>query len=316
MSNLGSDNGLKPTHDDDDCFAPPSSAQVSFSERVTKSNTPASPATAAPPKRTFFDPWNSSSTGHQRAENRLSGSTSWRASRSLKLGEQYKGGLSGGGRRVADTVGTGSEDFGKDGRRANGSWEKGAKGLRTGGQKSLADVWSASKAGKKIPPVEKSLQALRDLADEQVFESDLCDDNLESPAAPQAKQIFTGLCFYLNGSTAPLVSDHKLKHMLSAHGANHSIALGRRTVTHVILGTANANGGYGGGLAATKIQKEVARTGGNAVKFITVEWVLESIKAGRRLPESHFAPLKLAQKTQGSVFGMLSRSNAAKTAHR
>lgn len=46
-------------------------------------------------------------------------------------------------------MGAGSEDFGKDGRKENGGWEKGAKGLRTGGQKSLAEVWGASKAGKK-----------------------------------------------------------------------------------------------------------------------------------------------------------------------
>lgn len=104
------------------------------------------------------------------------------------------------------------------------------------------------------------------------LESDVCNDNLKSPPAPQARQMFTGLCFYLNGSTAPLVSDHKLKHMLSAHGANHSIALGRRTVTHVILGTVNENGGCGGGLAASKMQKEITRTGGKAVKYITVEW--------------------------------------------
>lgn len=84
----------------------------------------------------------------------------------MKLGEQYKGGLSGGGKRVADTVGAGSEDFGKDGIKENGGWEKGAKGLRTGCQKSLADVWSVSKAGKKIPPEEKALQAEQNLADE------------------------------------------------------------------------------------------------------------------------------------------------------
>jgi hypothetical protein len=51
---------------------------------------------------------------------------------------------------VADTVGAGSEDFGKDGRKANGGWEKGAKGLRNSGQKSLAEVWGATKAGKKL----------------------------------------------------------------------------------------------------------------------------------------------------------------------
>lgn len=88
---------------------------------------------------------------------------------------------------------------------------------------------------------------------------------------PLDKQIFAGLCFYINGSTAPLISDHKLKHMLAAHGARHSIALGRRSVTHVILGTLSGNSGAGGGLAATKIQKEILRTGGKAVKFITAE---------------------------------------------
>lgn len=65
----------------------------------------------------------------------------------------------------------------------------------------------------------------------------------------------------------PLISDHKLKYVLNAHGASQSIALGRRTVTHVILGTT-----CGGGLAASKIQKEIAKTRGNAVKYVTVEW--------------------------------------------
>ncbi len=104
--------------------------------------------------------------------------------------------------------------------------------------------------------------------------ADVCDDPLESTSMSElhVKQIFQGLCFYVNGSTAPMVSDHKLKHLLSAHGARHSIALGRRTVTHVILGTVSSNGGCGGGLAATKLQKEVARTGGKAVKYITVNW--------------------------------------------
>ena len=155
---------LEQTQDDDDRLAPPSSAQASTSQRVTKSHTPVSPTKAAPARRTFFDPWNSSSTGHQRAENRLSGSTSWRVSRSLKLGEQYKGGLSG-GKRVQDTVGAGSEDFGKDGRKENGGWEKGAKGLRTGGQQSLAEVWSVSKVGKKSKP-EKHISQAEDSPEE------------------------------------------------------------------------------------------------------------------------------------------------------
>lgn len=218
---------------------------------------------AAPPRRTFFDPWNSSSTGHQRAENRLSGSTSWRASRNLKLGEQYRGGLSG-GKRVADTVGAGSTELVKDGRREND---------QSGGQKSLAEVWAASRAGKKTcQDKEPSTYTNQDHECDQAPDSDVHSGLLESSAQLPEKHIFSGLCFYINGSTAPLVSDHRLKHFLVLHGARHSIALGRRTVTHVILGTSSTNGGAGGGLAATKLQKEIARTGGKAVKFITAEW--------------------------------------------
>lgn len=129
--------------------APPpiTSTSTSTSKRAVRPP-PARPTAAAPAVRTFFDPWNSSSTGHQRAENRLSGSTSWRYSRNLKLSEQYKGGLQGGSKRVFDTVGAGSKDFGKDGRKENGGWEKGASGLRTGGQQSLAEIWGASKPSK------------------------------------------------------------------------------------------------------------------------------------------------------------------------
>ncbi|CAG5185806.1 uncharacterized protein ALTATR162_LOCUS11408 [Alternaria atra] len=248
-----------------------------------------SPAAATAPPRRFYDPWNSSRTGHQRAENRLSGSTSWRVSRSLKLGEQFKGGRDG-GKRVADTVGAGSEDFGKDGRKDNGSWEKGAKGLRTGGQKSLAEIWAASKVGRKQSQ-EKDIKGMVMNAQDVSSHGQTCastapapydlatdsdahanSDLFEASSKPREKQIFAGLCFYLNGSTLPLVSDHKLKQLCAAHGARQSISLARRTVTHVILGRVNASGGAGGGLAATKIQKEIARTGGKAVKFINAEW--------------------------------------------
>lgn len=48
--------------------------------------------------------------------------------------------------------------------------------------------------------------------------------------------------------------------------------------------------GAGGGLAAGKLQKELdmKRGGGGGIKFVSVHWVLDSIKAGRRLPESGY----------------------------
>ncbi|KAI4265361.1 MAG: hypothetical protein L6R35_007130, partial [Caloplaca aegaea] len=126
------------------------------------------------------------------------------------------------------------------------------------------------------------------------------------------KKVFDGLCVFINGSTAPLVGDHRLKQLLAENGARVSIALGRRTVTHVILGTPNCGGaatytGAGGGLAASKIQKEIQRVGGKGVKYVGVEWVLESLKAGKRLPEAQFSNIILAAKGQRSVYGMFEK---------
>lgn len=68
------------------------------------------PPPAQPKFGAHFDAWNSSSTGHQRAENRLGGSIGWRQSRASKLSYQFKSG--GTGRmRITDQVGAGSEDW-------------------------------------------------------------------------------------------------------------------------------------------------------------------------------------------------------------
>lgn len=307
---------------------------------------------AAKPTRQIFDPFNSSATGHQRAENRLSGSTSWRDSRHHKLREQFSSGA-GGGKRVSDSVGAGSLDFGTDGRTENGGWEKGAKGLRTGGQLSLwesvkidkkeeadgrpAKTVKAEEEGKKpsavvnpftpyrkqdgsiresswtshefspsdlLEPIESSLQSPTDLVESLAATP---SDQAEAPEQPPPPQIFTSLCFYINGSTAPTLSDHKLKHLLTLHGGNIAIALGRRTVTHVILGKANSKGGIGGGLAASKIQKEIASKKGAKVKFVTVDWVVESVKAGKRLGEGRFEAVGMRPGGVGGIEGMFKK---------
>lgn len=125
--------------------------------------------------------------------------------------------------------------------------------------------------------------------------------------------IFSNLIIYVNGSTAPAISDHKLKHLLSSHGANLSIALGRRKVTHVIVGRPNSSGGSGGGLSGSKIHKEIARVGGKGIKFVSVEWILESVKAGRRLPETRFA-MPLAPAGVKSVAGMFVKATSKEAA--
>lgn len=309
---------------------------------------------AAKPSRNIFDPFNSSATGHQRAENRLGGSTSWRDSRSLKLREQFASGV-GGGKRVSDTVGAGSLDFGQDGRTESGGWVDGAKGLRTGGQASLweslnlekdesrpvkkAKVEDATSLVNAFTPFKKPDGSIRetswtshesspshllspwdarDPSPEDGAEQEQTDERIDEESKPSNQsqeypQIFSGLTFYINGSTAPHISDHKLKHLLSLHGGSLSIALGRRSVTHVIIGKPGTAGeGCGGGLAGTKIQKEIARKRGKAIHFVTAEWVLESAKAGRRLAESLFKGLKLAPKGVSGIAGMFAKQASVK----
>lgn len=259
-----------------------------------------------PTPRSTFDPYNSSATGHQRADNRLAGSTSWRASRTLKLSHQFRAGA-GGGARVSDTVGAGSAKFGHDGWKENGGWERGASGLRNG-ESDIRDLFGRRMVKRrKVDGCDEAdgregekADGSRALDTETVkaavsTKTSECDPSRASvvgssrakPTPTPASAlplplppIFRNLTVYINGSTAPLVSDHRLKHLLVAHGANLSIALGRRTVTHVILGAQNqagrggggGGGGCGGGLAGGKLQREIGRVGGCGVRYVGVEW--------------------------------------------
>ncbi|KAI0885662.1 uncharacterized protein GGS22DRAFT_161537 [Annulohypoxylon maeteangense] len=137
------------------------------------------------------------------------------------------------------------------------------------------------------------------------------DETREAERIQSRGAIFDGVVVYINGSTHPLISDHKLKHVLAQHGARTSINLGRRQVTHVILGRSASGSGAGGGLAGGKLQKEIQKVGGCGVKFVGAEWVIESIKAGKRLPEAKFSNLKIASKGQQSVYGLYSKPKAS-----
>ncbi|KAL3462940.1 BRCT domain-containing protein [Aspergillus heterothallicus] len=117
------------------------------------------------------------------------------------------------------------------------------------------------------------------------------DTTISTSSSPLTEStILRGAIIYVNGQTTPMISDHKLKQLLVAHGATLALSLSRR-VTHVIIGKPNSGPGRGagGGLAAGKIQKEIQRGGWRGMRIVGVEWVLESIKAGKRLPETKFA---------------------------
>jgi hypothetical protein len=100
------------------------------------------------------------------------------------------------------------------------------------------------------------------------------DEVKEDEKRNRQKKVFDGLVIFINGSTFPLIGDHKLKHLLAENGAKLSLHLGRRQVTHVILGKpcGTQSGGAGGGLAGIKIEKEIRKIGGCGVKYVGVEW--------------------------------------------
>ncbi|CAG8957448.1 hypothetical protein HYFRA_00011429 [Hymenoscyphus fraxineus] len=254
---------------------------------------PSKPKTAAQPKfGSYFDAWNSSSTGHQRAENRLGGSTGWRQSRNMKLSHQFKGGNSG-GKRISDAVGAGSED-----------WDEKAqavipKDVRQRAKLSVRDMLTAGAQKTDSLSGEEKLMASRKKE----------DDMKEEAKRNRTKQVFDGLVLYINGSTHPMISDHKLKHVLAENGAKVSLHMARKQVTHVILGRPSGMQiGAGGGLSGSKLEKEIKRVGGCGIKFVGVEWVLDSLKAGKRLPESQYSNLKVAAKSQQSVYGFFQKN--------
>lgn len=212
---------------------------------------------------------------------------------------------------MSDAVRTKSERLEKDKRRVNGAWESHSGGPRNGGQRS---IWESFKGRRhSAVEVEGEGRALResdclDGRDHQGDDAQEGEQRQEEDAEQDEKSdkaIFQNLCIYVNGSTAPLISDHKLKHLLAKHGATLSIALGRRSVTHVILGNTVSKGGAGGGLAGSKIQKEISRVRGKGIKFVTAEWAVESIKAGKKLNEAQFSNIRLvAPNGQNSVLGI------------
>lgn len=161
-------------------------------------------------------------------------------------------------------MGAGSQSFGFDGRKPNSGWEKGARGLRqASGCRSIVEMMTRGggirKAG--LSPRERKSNDNNNNINNNTKE-------IKGRQQDEKKKIFDGLCFYVNGSTAPEVSDHRLKYLIAENGGRVSIGLGRRTVTHVVLG----NEGTGGGLAAGKLQKEIRRLGGCVVKYVRVEW--------------------------------------------
>lgn len=183
---------------------------------------PTIPKPAVPLHAASFDPWNSSSTGHQRGETRPG--TGWRDSRNRRLNQQLRG------------VQVPSDTSVPPSRTTT---------------TSVVDML-------RTPGLMKKGDGDGDGREQQQQQRESRDGR---------GAIFAGTCIHVNGSTFPLVSDHRLKRIVTDNGGSMSLHLGRRKVTHVVLGTSTA-----GGLAAAKMEREIRRMGGCGVYFVGVEW--------------------------------------------
>lgn len=228
------------------------------------------PSNAAVPRHgASFDPWNSSSTGHQRPEH--NSGTGWRESRNRKLNSQFRGGASG-GERLSDSVGAGSEDW-------DDKYETLIpKAMRERAQRSVGDMlvqpgkMRESLHDDEVPGGETTDGDGGGLTTEESMTDKRRRKDERRQDRGRSRAVFNGVVAYVNGSTFPLVSDHKLKHLLTENGGQMSLHLGRRRVTHVIVGRPAGGGGAGGGLAGGKLDKEIKKIRGAGVSFVGVEW--------------------------------------------
>ncbi|ODH49065.1 hypothetical protein GX48_04790 [Paracoccidioides brasiliensis] len=214
-----------------------------------------------------FDPWNSASTGHQRAEKSHVGGPRWRQVLSQKLGRQFGDDTGrGGGVGDGEWGWVSSAQCGEARRREGGSGDirslmGGVKKRRLhGGRVDMKQVIAKDSIDGGITEGNGAF-ALDDSGTEsdrndrwperngfygtpsppKPPQGSLHPDSQLMPLASTTKGIFTNLTIYVNGSTYPLILDHKLKHLLVSNDANVTPAFARLTVTHVILGRPNKN---------------------------------------------------------------------------
>ncbi|KAJ6134352.1 hypothetical protein N7523_000674 [Penicillium sp. IBT 18751x] len=273
---------------------------------------PNRPRPPSPQNHRIFDSWNSSSTGHQRADGKEQTIT-WRDLRTDKLGRQFKTGhcdeSSGSSMAFDGTCGSSPEE-----QRGEWRWvdEEEAKRAKLGvidirsfmgvsKRKASAPETDIEIEGKKqkvntshaapyapVPSCTTSISTSKppidrpsNLATSTLLSTSLSTSTSISTTDPISttdstrpqSRIFAGTTVYVNGSTMPQISDHRLKHLLVSHGARISTFMARKTVSHIIIGQpSSTSSGAGGGLSARKLQQEIERGGWKGIKIVGVDW--------------------------------------------
>jgi hypothetical protein len=242
----------------------------------------------AKPKRIIWDPYIGSSTGHQTTESPHK-PAAWRHRNIQRVNKQFSERAKW---RLEQQTGAEMPDETKD--------------VDVPKQKTIFETWNP----RVSKPRDKSMQ----YTEQKTVRSSTSDpshlpilphrpglSNVPSTIPEQdpqhqpqslssssiRKRIFQNITVHISGSTLPVISDHRLRTLLSQHGATISPFLLRRSVTHVICSPKSVGGGC---FAGGKMHKEAIAARRMGIRFVTAEWAVESVKHGKRLTEADFRP--------------------------
>ncbi|KAI8812064.1 BRCT domain-containing protein [Cladochytrium replicatum] len=109
---------------------------------------------------------------------------------------------------------------------------------------------------------------------------------LRSQAVEARTGIFKGITVYFNGFLGSTHSDLTIKEMLQENGGSYTPFFSKTTVTHMICTS----------LANSKILKLTSTKKISSQFVVHPDWLVDSVKAGKRLPESKYQ--LFAQKDQ------------------
>ncbi|KAJ3368524.1 deoxycytidyl transferase [Allomyces arbusculus] len=148
------------------------------------------------------------------------------------------------------------------------------------GNRHQTDYWAARQA-----KLDEQIKAHREWVENATAET-AGDAEEGGSAARRARiKIFAGLVFSIDGYTGPDVGDLKLRRLIVEHGGHLRFHFAVSRTTHVIA-TSLAGSKMHQALTTRRTSSRSAVN--RACVFVTPTWVLDSIAAGRRLPEANY----------------------------
>ncbi|SGY61371.1 BQ5605_C007g04553 [Microbotryum silenes-dioicae] len=136
---------------------------------------------------------------------------------------------------------------------------------------------------------------------------------LKNQAPDAESDLFKGLVFYINGLTGKSITNQQLKRLIYENGGTMkyeylhillpSLALTNQIPhpnhTNRLIESAAVTHAFVSNLSGSKLQRVLTKKC-NRIKYVTVQWAIESVRCGKRLREADYAAPIFAE-TQSSV---------------